>query len=53
MEKLQERLIKMLNGYSFKEMLDMLNKQKEPVARGAIMEAMETYHEAEFLAWIG
>ena len=53
MGELKEKLIKSLKGYNFKELEEMLSSQKEPEVREAIMNAMEKYHEEEFINWIG
>ncbi len=52
MEELETKLIEMLKGYNFKEMEKLLNKTELPEARGAIMDAMEKYHEEEFVKWL-
>lgn len=52
MKEMQEKLIKMLKGYSFKELEDMLNTQTEPEVRSSIMNAMELYHEEKFNKWL-
>lgn len=52
MKELQNKLIENLKGYSFKELEEMLNSQSQPEVREAIMNAMEKYHEEEFLNWI-
>ena len=52
MENMQKKLIKMLKGYSFKELEEMLNNQTVPEVRNSIMNAMELYHEDKFNKWI-
>lgn len=52
MKELQNKLIEMLRGYSFEELEKLLNSQSEPEARGAIMDAMEKYHEEQFIKWL-
>lgn len=52
MKEIQEKLIKMLEGYSFKELEKILNTQTVAETRGAIMDAMELYHKKEFDKWI-
>ena len=53
MERLQNKLVEMLRGYKFEELEKMLNEQKAPEVRESIMNAMELYHEDQFLEWIG
>lgn len=52
MREMQEKLIKMLEGYSFKELEKMLNTQTVVETRKPIMDAMELYHKKEFDKWI-
>ena len=52
MKELQNKLVKNLKGYSFKELEDLLNKNELPEVREAIMNAMEKYYEEEFIKWI-
>lgn len=52
MEKLKEKLIKGLKGYSFEELETLLSNQKEPEVRDAILTAMEKYHEEKFYNWL-
>lgn len=52
MKKLKEKLIENLRGYSFIELEEILNKQKEPEVRETIMEAMEKYHKIQFNEWL-
>lgn len=52
MKELQEKLIENLKGYSFKEILNLLNKQEEPEIRGTLMNAMEKYHKERFYKWL-
>ena len=52
LNKLQKLLIDSLNGYSFRELENLLNINYEPVTREAIMQAMEKYHKKEFDVWI-
>lgn len=53
MKELQEKLKEMLKGYSFNELVDLLNKTELPEARGTILDAMEEYHKEEFYKWLG
>ena len=53
MEELKAKLITALKGYSFAEMKSLLDKQEEPEVRGTILNAMEKYHQEEFMAWLG
>lgn len=53
LNKLQKLLIDSLNGYSFKELENLLNINYSPVTREAIMQAMEKYHKKEYDVWIG
>ncbi len=52
MEELKAKLINALKGYSFAEMKSLLDKQEEPEVRGTILDAMEKYHQDEFMAWL-
>lgn len=52
MKEMQEKLIKMLKGYSFKELEEMLNNQTVVEVRSSIMDAMELYHKEKFDRWI-
>lgn len=52
MKELQEKLIENLKGYSFEEILNLLNKQTDPDVRGALMAAMEKYHAEKFYKWL-
>ena len=52
MKEMQEKLVKVLKGYSFKELEGMLNNQTVPEVRKSIMDAMELYYEDEFNKWI-
>ena len=52
MKELQSKLITMLKGYDFEELKNMLNTQSAPEVRGAIMDAMEKYHEEKFNKWL-
>lgn len=53
MKELQLKLINNLKGYSFKEMKELLNNTKLVEAREAILNAMEKYHNEEFMKWLG
>lgn len=52
MEELQNRVVEMLKGFSFKELEKMLNTQAVPEVRSSIMNAMELYHEEKFYKWL-
>ena len=52
MKELQEKLIENLKGYSFDEILELLNKQEVPEVREALMNAMEKYHKERFYKWL-
>lgn len=53
MRKMKENLIKGLKGYSFGEMLRLLNSNTVPEVRDAIMKSMELYHTTKFYDWLG
>lgn len=53
MRQMKENLIKGLKGYSFGEMLRLLNSNSVPEVRDAIMRAMEMYHTTKFYDWLG
>lgn len=52
MENLQNKLLEKLKGYSFEELIDLLNTQKLPEVRETILKAMELYYEERFILWI-